>query len=107
MTRLPAAARRDVPGESSPGYIAHHGAVYADPRVTDLAPAVRYFGEYSTDNGATWKPVPLSPGWGSVCGGHVQHEAASALLCGWDVVADGTTRIVRHWNGDLSRWTTT
>lgn len=102
---LPAAERRDVPDGSSHDYSTHHTAVYADPRVTDLDTAARYIGETSTDNGATWTPIPMPDGWGSVCGGHVQCEAAGALTGGWDVTADGPTRIIREWDGALTRWT--
>lgn len=104
---LPYFARRPVPDSSSNGYSGHHSAVYADARVTDLDIAARYTGELSDDNGQTWRPDTMPPGWTTVCGGHVQVEVASALLAGWDVLADGTTRIVRHSEQQLSRWTLT
>ena len=107
MAALPSTERRDVPDSSSRNYCTHHEAVYADPRVTDLDTAARYTGEHSHDEGATWTPIPMPDGWGSVCGGHVQVEAASALTSGWDVVADGTTRIIREGDGALTRWTLT
>lgn len=105
VTDLPSTRRRPVPDSSHPGYAAHHDAVYADPRVTDLDGDARYTGETSTDEGATWTPMPMPDGWGSVCGGHVQIQTAGALHTGWDVVADGPVRIIREGDGELTRWT--
>src|SRR6266705_408694 len=107
MATLPTTERRPVPDSSSNGYSPHHGAVFADPRVTDLDISARYIGETSTDEGATWTPVPMPDGWTTVCGGHTQVEVAGALLHGWDVVADGPNRIIREWDGSLARWTIT
>jgi hypothetical protein len=104
---LPATTRSPVPDGSSNAYSSHSGAVFADPRVTDLDISARYLGHTSTDEGATWQPVPMPTGWDTVCGGHVQAEAGGALLHGWDVVADGPTRIIREWDGSLARWTLT
>jgi len=106
-TALPSATRRPVPDSSSHDYSPHDTAVHADPRVADLDTAARYLGEHSSDNGQTWQPVRMPPGWATVCGGHVQAEAASALLGGWDVIADGPTRIIREGDGSLTRWTIT
>ena len=107
MTSLPSTERRNVPDSSSRDYGTHHAAVYNDPRLTNLDTAARYIAHTSTDEGATWTAVPMPPGWGSVCGGHVQCEVAGALHCGWDVVADGATRFIRNWDGSLDRWTLT
>lgn len=104
---LPSAGRRDVPDSGSRDYGTHHTAVYNDSRITDLDTAARYTGESSTDNGATWVPVPMPEGWATVCGGHTQVEVAGALLSGWDVTADGSTRTIREWDGALTRWTLT
>lgn len=104
-TPFPSTARRPVPDSSHPGYSTHHDAVYADPRLTDLDTAARYISHTSSDEGATWTADPMPDGWGSVCGGHVQCEVAGALGSGWDVVANGTTRLTRHWDGSLTRWT--
>ncbi|MFI8535359.1 hypothetical protein ACIGMX_34580 [Streptomyces aquilus] len=102
---LPSAEHRPVPDSSSNDYSRHHAAIYADPRLTDIDAAARYTSATSTDNGASWTPDPMPEGWYSVCGGHVQCEVAGALGAGWDVVADGTTRIIRNWDGSLTRWT--
>lgn len=104
---LPSTERRPVPDSSSRDYGTHHDAVYADPRLTDLDTAARYRSETSTDEGATWTLDPTPDDWPTVCGGHVQCEVAGALGSGWDVAADGTTRIIRHWDGSLTRWTLT
>lgn len=104
-TDLPSTTRRPVPDGSSNAYAAHHEAVYASPLITDLVPSARYTGETSTDEGATWTPVPMPAGWDTVCGGHVQAEVATKLLAGYDVAADGPTRITRDWDGTLTRWT--
>jgi hypothetical protein len=93
--------RRPVPGSSSNDYAAHHTAVYADPRITGIDSGARYVDHTSRDNGRTWQPVDR----GTVCGGHVQAEAASALLAGYDVTADGPTRTIRQGDGTLTRWT--
>jgi hypothetical protein len=106
MTTLPSTEPRTVPDSSHRDYIHHHDTVYADARVCGIDITARYYGEYSRDNGQTWKSIPMPEGWTTVCGGHVQAEAASALLSGWDVTADGGTRIVRDWDGALTRWTT-
>lgn len=98
---LPAMHRRPVPGSSSRDYAAHHQAVYADLRVTGIDGAARYIDHVSRDNGRTWQPA----GHGTVCGGHVQADAASALLAGWDVTAHDTTRTIREHDGTLTRWT--
>ncbi|WP_030344790.1 hypothetical protein [Streptomyces sp. NRRL S-1022] len=99
----PSTTRRLVPTQSSRDYADHHRTVHADPRVTDLDEDARYIDHISHDNGRTWQPA----GQPTVCGGHVQAEAASALLRGWDVTADGTTRTIRHGDGSLTRWTIT
>lgn len=104
-TALPSTTQTPVPDGSSRDYSAHHSTVYADPRITDIDTAARYYGEHSTDNGHTWTPVDMPTGWDTVCGGHTQVEVAGALLSGWDVIADGTTRIIREWDGSLTRWT--
>jgi hypothetical protein len=102
---LPSTTRRPVPDPSwEPTYADHHTAACSDPRVTDLNISTRYTGATSTDQGATWEPIPLPAPWESVCGGHVQAEALSALLAGWDVAADGPVRIIREWDGSLIRW---
>lgn len=107
-TNLPSATRRPVPDPSwDPAYADHHTTVCADPRVTDIDISARYTGHTSTDEGATWTPVPMPTGWDTVCGGHVQAEALGSLLTGWDVTADGTTRTIREGDGTLARWTLT
>jgi hypothetical protein len=104
--RLPATDRSPVPAPSwDPAYVDHHRAVCSDPRVTDLDTGARYVGHTSTDEGATWEPVPMPAPWESVCGGHVQAETVGLLLAGYDVVADGTTRTMRDSNNTLVRWT--
>lgn len=105
MTSLPTTDRRPVPSQSCRDYYAHHALVFADPRATALDTTARYVGATSTDNGRTWTPIPMPNGWTTVCGGHVEVEAASALLHGRDVVADGATRIIREGDGSLVRWT--
>lgn len=76
-------------------------AVYADPRVTDINPSARYAGETSTNGGRTWTPLDVP----TVCGGHVQAEVATALLCDRDVTTAGAARTVPDWDGTLVRWT--
>lgn len=107
MATLPTTHRTPVPNESSNDYANHHSTVYATPLITNLDISARYTGETSRDEGATWNPVPMPSGWDTVCGGHIQVEVASALLHGWDVVADGTTRLIREGDGSLTRWTMT
>lgn len=104
---LPSATRSPVPDSSSNTYATHHQAVCSDPRVLDLDISARYVGHTSTDEGATWQPVPMPAPWESVCGGHVQAETLGILLVGGDVIADGTTRTYREWDGTLARWTIT
>lgn len=92
-----------VPGGSSSGYAAFHASVCADPRVTEIDVEARYVCEYSKDGGRTWaKDTHFDP---DVCGGHVQAEAASALLSGCLVIAGGPVRIIRGSCGTLMRWT--
>jgi hypothetical protein len=104
--RLPSTTRRPVPDPSyDPTYVDHHIAACSDTRVTDLNISARYTGATSTDQGATWTPIPMPVPWDSVCGGHVQAEALGALLTGWDVTADGPARTIRERDGSLTRWT--
>lgn len=92
-----------VPDGSSPGYAAFHASVFADPRITDIDIEARYVCEYSKDGGRTWfKDMHFNP---DVCGGHVQAEAASALLSGRLVIAGGPVRIIRGSYGTFTRWT--
>jgi hypothetical protein len=101
---LPSTTRRPVPDGSSQAYGTHADTIYTDPRVTNINISARYTGHTSRDEGHTWEPVPMPPGWDTVCGGHTQVEVASALLSGWDVTADGPTRIIREYDGTLTRW---
>lgn len=88
-----------------PGYADFHTAVFADPRVTDIAPADRYTAQFSSDGGRTWRddthPNP------DVCGGHVQNEVAGTLLRDGGATADGPDRTVTGSDGTLARWTRT
>jgi hypothetical protein len=105
MTALPSTERRDVPDMDSREWIAHHDAIYADPRVADVNGSTDYVGECSTDNGQTWQPRLTFGPWGYVHGYVVEGDVMHALLTGHDVVSDGAARIVRKEGGSLVRWT--
>ncbi|MEE1741227.1 hypothetical protein PUR49_32675 [Streptomyces sp. BE147] len=92
-----------VPDGSSSGYAAFHASVFADPRVTEIDIDARYVCEDSEDGGRTWTkdPHPCAV----VAGGHVQAEAASALLSGCLVIAGGPVRVIRGPYGTFVRWT--
>ncbi|MEV5279645.1 hypothetical protein ACFYMW_25265 [Streptomyces sp. NPDC006692] len=92
-----------VPDGSSSGYAAFYASVIADPRVTELDIEARYVCEVSEDGGRTW--TKDAHPYAVVGGGHVQAEAASALLSGCLVVAGGGVRVVRGPSGVLTRWT--
>ncbi len=82
----------------------HHDTVYNNPVVTNIDTSANYQADISTDGGHTWNAESR---YGTVCGGHVQVEAASALLSDGQARADGPVVTVQNLGGGLIRWTPT
>jgi hypothetical protein len=95
---------RDVPDMDSRDWFAHHDTVYNDVRVTSIDTSADYISETSTNNGQTWEFVQRRGPWDHVYGHVVAGDVMGALLTGYDVVSDGTARIVRKKDGSLVRW---
>ncbi|MGW0335507.1 hypothetical protein ACWD0J_27155 [Streptomyces sp. NPDC003011] len=104
MATLPSAERRDVPDMDSSDWFVHHDTVYKDVRVTSIDTSADYISETSTDNGQTWEFVRRRGPWDHVYGHIVAGDVLHALVTGYDVVSDGTVRIVRKEDGSLVRW---